>query len=50
MYKANISHFMKSDFRFPKKQNSSGFEEVTQHILDSLVDAYVVALKADTKL
>lgn len=35
---------------FPKKQNSSGFEEVTQHILDSLVDAYVVALKADTKL
>jgi len=35
---------------FPKNQKQSGFEEVSRHILDSLVDAYVVALKADTKL
>eukprot|EP00092_Neocalanus_flemingeri_P024712 GFUD01026801.1.p1 GENE.GFUD01026801.1~~GFUD01026801.1.p1 ORF type:complete len:923 (-),score=169.35 GFUD01026801.1:112-2880(-) len=34
---------------FPKKRDAPRFEEVSQHILDSLVDAYVVALKADTK-
>jgi len=35
---------------FPKDKNNEGFKEVSKHILDSLVDAYIVALKADTKL
>ena len=37
-------------FRFPKDIGDPEFEEKTQHILDSLVDAYVVAIKADTKM
>ena len=35
--------------RFPKNKSSPEFEEATRHVLDSLVDAFIVSIVADTK-
>ena len=43
-------HISNRHFRFPENSSSLYFEEATKHILHSHVDAFIAAIKADTKL